>query len=188
MFIRTQRIKNRSTGKLYEYRQIVESVWQDDRSRHRVVASLGTAPTVEKKLEELRAELAPLEAAHDEHLEKATTAQDTIKRRWWPIVESYHGGIPSMEQVVRAAGTWFGSGSSREQREYRYQFGGYEVRESPYLGKYEIFQGYAEFRGEHRTMVQESRFAEGLEPQIKKLRVRIAALEEAKAALEEPSN
>jgi len=188
MFIRTQRIKNRSTGTLYEYRQIVESVWQDGRSRHRVVTSLGTAPTVEKKLEELRAELTPLEAAHDEHLEKATTARDTIKRRWWPIVESYHGGIPSMEQVVRAAGTWFGSGGSREQREYRYQFGGYEVRESPYLGKYEIFQGYAEFRGEHRTMVQESRFAEFLEPQIKKLRVRIAALEDAKAALEEPSN
>ena len=160
-------------------------MWEDGKSRHKVIATLGTASTVEEKIREIEEKIAPLVAERDEALAKTEEARSSIKRQFWGVLETYHGGMPTWDQITKAGGVGYSAeGCTQEQREYRYAFGGYEVIESPFFkGKLEVFRGHRAFKDLHQTMRFQTRHAETLSMEIDILEARIAKLEAAQEEL-----
>ncbi len=122
-YIRTKKVRNKKTGKVYEYKQLVEGVWQPSgKVKQVVLAHLGTHETLDAALE--------------------VEGQNKVERlkgdgRWSKIYRDFHGRwgdllqrspdtskywpqAPTIEEVLKRAyprGWEPGSGKGRKWRE-----------------------------------------------------------------------
>jgi hypothetical protein len=190
MFVRTSRVKNKDTGKVYEYRQIVRSVWGDGGSRHQVVAHLGSAETNEEKVGELRDKLSPLIERYDKRVEEEAKYRRRIERYFGEALDKYHGGeIPTFEEHQALSGGHYlvARVCTPEQRGYRRDFGRVHFIQD-YRNQdeqIEAFGGFNSFTYWHGLWEFEAQKAAALKQEVDRLRDRIERLETVQAELTE---
>jgi hypothetical protein len=99
VLVRTKRLRNKKTGKVYEYNQLVKAVWNGGKPRQRVLAHLGEYGSIVERAA-FRAELNEIAPVHQALLEEEKKHERRIRERFGAPLERYHDGeIPSTKEV-----------------------------------------------------------------------------------------
>ena len=197
-YIRTIHVPDRKTGKVYEYKQLVEAEWNGGHPRQRVLAHLGRHATPEAAIAELKKRRAPLAAKLSEHRRERLRYEKGIQEHFSDALEKHHGGeIPSLAETERRAGRhrYIVHHESRtpkaaEQEAYMADFGDwqeYPKETHSYIGRVgprTVYMGYHRFNAWLQSLEYHDEKARGLAERERKLSERIHKLE----ACKDPSN
>ncbi len=195
-YIRTIHVPDRKTGKVYEYKQLVEAEWNGGHPRQRVLAHLGRHDTPDAAIAELKKRRAPLAAKLSEHRRERLRYEKGIRDHFSDALEKHHGGeIPSLAEAERRAGGYGyiihherRSPEDAEKEAYMADFGDwqeYPEETHSYIGRVgprTIYRGYHRFDEWLRSLEYHGEKARGLAERERKLSERIRKLEACKDA------